>query len=144
MIDSDPDGPFRYPVSDVRDQDEAEPGITPSQTVGPYVHIGLTWDGAEDMVPAGTPDSDVLEAPFTVTDGAGHRVLGWTDQNGSGHTRVRGGQAADRDHAVPVRRSRPLTSPAEEQVQSAEGVGDHHHDQPELSGQLMSLGKNAQ
>lgn len=72
MIDSDPNGPFRYPVSDIRDQDEAPAGITPSQTVGPYVHIGLTWPGAENMVPEDTDGA--IEVTFRVTDGAGHLV----------------------------------------------------------------------
>lgn len=72
MIDSDPNGPFRYPVSDIRDQDEAGFGLTPSQTVGPYVHIGLTWDGGEEMVPAGTPGA--IDVAFTITDGAGHLI----------------------------------------------------------------------
>jgi protocatechuate 3,4-dioxygenase alpha subunit len=72
MIDSDPNGPFRYPVSDIRDQDAAEPGITPSQTVGPYVHIGLTWDDGEKMVPEDTPGA--VDVTFTVIDGAGHLI----------------------------------------------------------------------
>lgn len=72
MIDSDPNGPFRYPVSDIRDQDEATPGIMPSQTVGPYVHIGLTWLGAENLVDEGTDGA--VEVTFQVTDGAGHLI----------------------------------------------------------------------
>lgn len=72
MIDSDPNGPFRYPVSDIRDQDEAPAGIMPSQTVGPYVHIGLTWPGAENMVEEGTDGA--VEVTFRVTDGAGHLI----------------------------------------------------------------------
>lgn len=72
MIDSDPNGPYRYPVSDIRDQDEAAPGIMPSQTVGPYVHIGLTWPGAENMV---AEDADgAVEVTFRITDGAGHLI----------------------------------------------------------------------
>lgn len=72
MIDSNPDGPFRYPVSDIRDQDDAPAGITPSQTVGPYVHIGLTWDGANEMVSEG--DAQAVDVTFSVTDGAGDKV----------------------------------------------------------------------
>lgn len=72
MIDSNPDGPFRYPVSDIRDQNEAPAGITPSQTVGPYVHIGLTWDGANKMVPE--ESADAVDVTFSVTDGAGEKV----------------------------------------------------------------------
>ncbi|MEY8567383.1 protocatechuate 3,4-dioxygenase subunit alpha [Corynebacterium sp.] len=77
MIDSDPKGPYRYPVSDIRDQDEAPQGIMPSQTVGPYVHIGLTTPGAENLVDeesASFAEGDVVEVTFSVTDGAGHRV----------------------------------------------------------------------
>ncbi|MGZ4610393.1 MAG: protocatechuate 3,4-dioxygenase subunit alpha [Actinomycetes bacterium] len=29
-------------------------GLTPSQTVGPFLHIGLVWDDCVDVVPAGT------------------------------------------------------------------------------------------
>ncbi len=77
MIDSDPKGPFRYPVSDIKDQDEAPQGIMPSQTVGPYVHIGLTTPGAENLIDEGSMSfaaGDVIEVTFSVTDGAGHRV----------------------------------------------------------------------
>lgn len=77
MIDSDPTGPFRYPVSDIKDQDEAPQGIMPSQTVGPYVHIGLTTPGAENLIDEDAMSfaaGDVIEVTFSVTDGAGHRV----------------------------------------------------------------------
>lgn len=47
-------------------------GLTPSQTVGPYLHIGLTWDDGADVVPAGTPGA--LELAVTVLDGAGEPV----------------------------------------------------------------------
>ena len=30
-------------------------GLTPSQTVGPYLHIGLLWDDGPYVVPEGTP-----------------------------------------------------------------------------------------
>jgi len=30
-------------------------GLTPSQTAGPYLRIGLTWSGGEFAVPEGTP-----------------------------------------------------------------------------------------
>lgn len=77
MIDSDPKGQYRYPVSDITDQNEAPAGIMPSQTVGPYVHIGLTTPGAEVMIDEqafsfGT--DEVVDITFSVTDGAGHRV----------------------------------------------------------------------
>ncbi|MGV0870313.1 protocatechuate 3,4-dioxygenase subunit alpha [Corynebacterium kalidii] len=79
MIDSDPNGPYRYPVSDIKDQDEAPRGIMPSQTVGPYVHIGLTMPGAENLLDdeadtTGGAAADAVEVTFSVTDGAGHRV----------------------------------------------------------------------
>lgn len=67
IIDSDPNNEMRWQVSDVRDQDEAESGLTPSQTVGPYVHIGLTKSGSEHMVEPGIPGA--IELTFTVTDG---------------------------------------------------------------------------
>lgn len=72
MIDTGKTGEFRYPVSDVRDQDETTPGITPSQTVGPYVHIGLTLDGAELM--ATDADGETVEVSFTVFDGSGSPI----------------------------------------------------------------------
>lgn len=45
---------------------------TPSQTVGPYLSLGLTWDDGADVVPAGTPG--VLVLGGTVRDGAGEVV----------------------------------------------------------------------
>ncbi len=72
MIDTSHATEFRYPVSTIRDQDEAEFGITPSQTVGPYVHIGLTLDGSEHLVPADT--ADAVEITLTVIDGDGAPV----------------------------------------------------------------------
>lgn len=77
MIDSDPKGPFRYPVSGIADQDEAPEGVMPSQTVGPYVHIGLTCPGAENMIDEDSMAfgaTEVIDVTFSVTDGAGHRV----------------------------------------------------------------------
>jgi protocatechuate 3,4-dioxygenase alpha subunit len=32
-------------------------GLTPSQTVGPYLHIGLTWQDGPYVVPEGAPES---------------------------------------------------------------------------------------
>lgn len=69
IIDSDPNNEMRWEVSSIRDQDEATPGITPSQTVGPYVHIGLTLAGSENLVDATAEGA--IEVSFTVTDGAG-------------------------------------------------------------------------
>jgi protocatechuate 3,4-dioxygenase alpha subunit len=44
-------------------------GITPSQTVGPYLHIGLQWDDGPFVVPEGTPDAFWVTG--VVTDGEG-------------------------------------------------------------------------
>lgn len=70
MIDTHQTGEFRYEVSDIRDQDEAEFGITPSQTVGPYVHIGLTLENSEIIATEG----DTVEVTFSVVDGNGDPV----------------------------------------------------------------------
>ncbi|MDO5512523.1 protocatechuate 3,4-dioxygenase subunit alpha [Corynebacterium sp.] len=70
MIDTHQTGEFRYEVSDIRDQDEAEFGITPSQTVGPYVHIGLTLKDSEVMATEG----ETIEVTFDVIDGNGDAV----------------------------------------------------------------------
>ena len=70
MIDTHKTGEFRYEVSDIRDQDEAEFGITPSQTVGPYVHIGLTLEDSEIIATEG----DTVEVTFSVIDGNGDPV----------------------------------------------------------------------
>lgn len=45
---------------------------TPSQTVGPYLHIGLTWDDGAYVVPAGTPGAVWIRG--TVFDGAGEVI----------------------------------------------------------------------
>ncbi|MCF4007488.1 protocatechuate 3,4-dioxygenase subunit alpha [Corynebacterium uropygiale] len=72
MIDNGVTGEFRYHQSTILDQDEAEPGITPSQTVGPYVHIGLTREGSEIMVDSTHPEA--IEVTVSVTDGAGEPI----------------------------------------------------------------------
>lgn len=69
MIDTGKNGEFRYEQSNILDQDGAEPGITPSQTVGPYVHIGLTLDNSHHMVEPGTEGA--IELELTVVDGDG-------------------------------------------------------------------------
>ena len=43
-------------------------GITPSQTVGPFLAIGLPWDDGPFVVPPGPPGSIVIEGQ--VLDGA--------------------------------------------------------------------------
>jgi len=45
------------------------PGITPSQTVGPYLALALPWPDGPYVVPKGTPDSVTITG--RVTDGAG-------------------------------------------------------------------------
>jgi protocatechuate 3,4-dioxygenase alpha subunit len=47
-------------------------GSTPSQTVGPYLHIGLTWDDGPHVVPPDTPGAVWLHG--VVFDGAGEPV----------------------------------------------------------------------
>jgi protocatechuate 3,4-dioxygenase, alpha subunit len=46
--------------------------LTPSQTAGPFLHIGLIWPGAEYAVPEGTPNAFWLRG--TVYDGKGDPV----------------------------------------------------------------------
>ncbi len=47
-------------------------GLTPSQTVGPFLHIGLPWPDGPDVVPEGTAGAIVLSG--LVLDGAGEPV----------------------------------------------------------------------
>lgn len=47
-------------------------GLTPSQTVGPFLAIGLPWPDGPDVVPPGTPGAIVISG--LVLDGAGERV----------------------------------------------------------------------
>jgi protocatechuate 3,4-dioxygenase, alpha subunit len=47
-------------------------GITPSQTVGPFLAIGLPWPDGPFVVPPGTPGAIVIEG--CVFDGAGQPV----------------------------------------------------------------------
>ncbi|MEV0948484.1 protocatechuate 3,4-dioxygenase subunit alpha [Rhodococcus sp. NPDC049939] len=73
MIDTqNPDAP-RYPVF-ARSQDEVPFGVTPSQTVGPYVHIGLypAWQNGGVAAPEDAPGR--IEVSFTVIDGAGEPI----------------------------------------------------------------------
>lgn len=48
------------------------PPVTPSQTVGPFLHIALPWPDGPSVVPEGTPGSFVIAG--TVRDGAGEPV----------------------------------------------------------------------
>ncbi|GAA1091496.1 protocatechuate 3,4-dioxygenase subunit alpha [Tsukamurella spumae] len=74
MIDSgsNTDAP-RYPVFS-RAQDEVPVGLMPSQTVGPYVHIGLLagWEKGWDAVPDGATGTVDLE--LIAYDGAGQAI----------------------------------------------------------------------
>jgi protocatechuate 3,4-dioxygenase, alpha subunit len=47
-------------------------GITPSQTIGPFLAIGLPWPDGPDVVPPGTPGAVVISGQ--VFDGAGAPV----------------------------------------------------------------------
>ncbi|HET6298234.1 MAG TPA: protocatechuate 3,4-dioxygenase subunit alpha [Kribbella sp.] len=47
-------------------------GSTPSQTVGPFLAIGLDWADGPELVPDGTPGAVVLTG--SVVDGAGEVV----------------------------------------------------------------------
>jgi protocatechuate 3,4-dioxygenase alpha subunit len=46
--------------------------LTPSQTVGPFLHIALPWPDGPDVVPAGTPAA--IHIVGRVIDGAGEPV----------------------------------------------------------------------
>lgn len=47
-------------------------GVTPSQTVGPFLHIALDWPDGPYVVPEGTPDA--VWVVGTLTDGQGHPI----------------------------------------------------------------------
>jgi protocatechuate 3,4-dioxygenase alpha subunit len=47
-------------------------GTTPSQTVGPYLAIGLTWEDGPFVVPEGTPDAIWIRG--RLTDGNGDAI----------------------------------------------------------------------
>ena len=48
-------------------------GKTPSQTIGPFFHIGLPWQGGEDLAGA-APAGPVIELSGRVLDGSGEPV----------------------------------------------------------------------
>jgi protocatechuate 3,4-dioxygenase alpha subunit len=62
---------FTYPVTP-GDFTTAPFGPTPSQTVGPYWHLGLPWPDGPDAAPASAPGRITLA--LTVIDGAGEPV----------------------------------------------------------------------
>jgi protocatechuate 3,4-dioxygenase alpha subunit len=47
-------------------------GLTPSQTIGPFLRIGLTWPEGEHVVPEGTPGTVVITG--CLYDGKGEPV----------------------------------------------------------------------
>jgi protocatechuate 3,4-dioxygenase, alpha subunit len=47
-------------------------GLTPSQTVGPFLHLGLKWPDGAYVVPEGTPGAIWITG--TVYDGAGEPI----------------------------------------------------------------------
>ena len=47
-------------------------GVTPSQTVGPFFAIGMTWDDGNEVVPAGTSGGFWIRG--TVLDGNGDPI----------------------------------------------------------------------
>jgi protocatechuate 3,4-dioxygenase, alpha subunit len=47
-------------------------GLTPSQTVGPFLHLGLPWPDGPSVVPDRTPGAVLITG--TVLDGAGEPV----------------------------------------------------------------------
>jgi protocatechuate 3,4-dioxygenase, alpha subunit len=49
---------------------ETTAGLTPSQTVGPFLHIGLPWPDGPDVVPEGTPGAIVIAGRIVDGDGA--------------------------------------------------------------------------
>jgi len=49
-----------------------EYGLTPSQTVGPFLHLALPWVDGPDVVPDGTPGAIVITGQ--VVDGGGSPV----------------------------------------------------------------------
>lgn len=57
----------RYPVAPGANFTTNSFGQTPSQTVGPYVHIGLPWPDGPDVVPAETEGA--IDISVTVVDG---------------------------------------------------------------------------
>ncbi|MFD6565743.1 protocatechuate 3,4-dioxygenase subunit alpha [Micromonospora profundi] len=48
-------------------------GVTPAQTVGPYLHIGLRWPDGPYVVPEGTPGAFWIRG--RILDGAGEPVV---------------------------------------------------------------------
>jgi protocatechuate 3,4-dioxygenase alpha subunit len=48
-------------------------GLTPSQTVGPFLHIGLPWSDGPEVVPEGTPGAVIISG--RLFDGAGQPVF---------------------------------------------------------------------
>ncbi|NMI02207.1 protocatechuate 3,4-dioxygenase subunit alpha [Pseudonocardia acidicola] len=53
-------------------ESQGQLGLTPSQTVGPFLSIGLTWADGADVVPAGTPGE--IRIGGVLYDGAGEPI----------------------------------------------------------------------
>ncbi|MGH3744299.1 MAG: protocatechuate 3,4-dioxygenase subunit alpha, partial [Mycobacteriales bacterium] len=51
---------------------EQDLGCTPSQTIGPFLHMVLPWPDGPDVVPDGTPGA--IRIVGRLTDGAGEPV----------------------------------------------------------------------
>ncbi|MFC5996382.1 protocatechuate 3,4-dioxygenase subunit alpha [Pseudonocardia hispaniensis] len=51
---------------------ETQLGLTPAQTVGPFLHIGLVWPDGADVVPEGTPAA--IRIGGVLRDGNGEPV----------------------------------------------------------------------
>ncbi len=91
---------------------------TPSQTIGPYLGIGLPWPDGPDVVPAGTPGAVWIRG--TVYDGAGAVVPDalvetWQADPGGrfgGPFRGFGRCATDDDGRYAIRTRRPGPVPA--------------------------------
>ncbi|CCQ15967.1 Protocatechuate 3,4-dioxygenase alpha subunit PcaG [Rhodococcus sp. AW25M09] len=69
---TEPEFAPRYPVVTGADFTTASFGRTPSQTVGPYVHIGLLWPDGEHVVPPGSEGA--VDLTFTLIDGSRNPV----------------------------------------------------------------------
>lgn len=62
-------------TSEIRSRDRSDGTSlpsTPSQTVGPYLHIGLTWEDGAHVVPEGEPGAIWIRG--RVLDGAGEPI----------------------------------------------------------------------
>lgn len=87
--------------------------VTPSQTVGPFLHIGLPWPDGPQAVPDGTPGAITISG--TVTDGAGEPLpdaLVETWQAGGAGRQGFGRCATDEHGGYRITTVRPPAQPA--------------------------------